>query len=569
MDRAAGNYDFEVDPENLNTTYGLIYRRVPEGAEVLDLGCASGNLALALEKRRGCRVLGVDLDRDAVAAASQKGVEAVIADVTRTPLAEVVAGRTFDRVVMADVLEHLADPGLLLSQVGSVLRPGGAVLVSFPNITHVDIQLMLAQGEWRYSPAGILDQTHLRFFTASSFSELALRHGFQVASVEEVTLPPLGTEVLLQGKALRLAQNAVGQVDGLSQGNPHSHTYQFVMELTRSDTERPLATPLAPKTARDSEPPELDFIVRTVPGREQLLREALYSLVSVEGARVRAIVVVHSDDPEQAERVRELAREYRDLLEAVEVIPVTGGLGCRGRPLNAGLAASRAEFLAFLDDDDVVYPTFAQRLVGRLREDRSLTVAYGHSQVVYGQLVDGRFQALHQGHQYAHPFDRAALFSDNYIPINALVIRAQAIREAGLQFDANLQIFEDWLFLCSLAARYQFAEVPQLVSEYRMREDGSNATAAIDERAGFVAREAIAAATAGMRVTVSGAELARLSIAYKEREAYFREESGRLQDQVASLQRTVRAVLGSRSWAVTRPLRRVMGSRLPDGESGP
>jgi methionine biosynthesis protein MetW len=563
MGSDAGNYDFKVDPDDVNSTYGLIYRRVPHGAEVLDLGCASGNLALSLEKGRGCRVLGVDLDPDAVAAASLKGIEAVIADVASSPLTEVVAGRTFDRVILADVLEHLVDPGQLLSQVLSVLRPGGAVLVSIPNITHVDVQLMLAQGEWRYAPAGILDQTHLRFFTAHSFSELALKHGFEVTSCEEVHRPSLGTEVLLQGQAFRLSAADVRMVEDLNRGNRFASTYQLVMELT----------PLSPATERvpilftntKTDLPTLDVIVRTIPGREHLLSEALYSLVAVSDAKVHAIVVAHAENPDESGPIVELSSHYRELLSAIEVIPVTGRVGFRGYPLNVGLEASHAEFVAFLDDDDVVYPTFAQRLVGRLRADASLALAYGRTQEVRGDVVEGRFRALRRGQIYGKEFDLAELFFENYIPINSFVVRREAIRQAELRFDPNLEIFEDWLFLCELAARYRFGYVSHLVSEYRIRDDRSNAMHSFQERSRDVAHEAIEDATSGMAVRISAKELAHYASVHRGLEVRLAEENLHLHREVERLGRALSSVLGSRSWALTRPLRRLLRSQLPEG----
>ncbi|EQD32065.1 Methyltransferase type 11, partial [mine drainage metagenome] len=149
MPSAAGKYDFEVDPSNRNSTYGLICDRVPEGSAVLDIGCSSGNLGLVLERLRGCRVLGIDIDRDAVAVARAQGLEAIVADLTREPAAVVVGERRFDVIILADVLEHLVSPASILAPVGALLNPGGRVLCSFPNITHVDVQVMLAQDEWR------------------------------------------------------------------------------------------------------------------------------------------------------------------------------------------------------------------------------------------------------------------------------------------------------------------------------------------------------------------------------------------------------------------------------------
>ncbi len=548
----AGSYDFPVDPDNLNTTYGLICHRVPTGSQVLDIGCASGNLALALERVRGCTVLGVDADRDAVAAAQAKGVMAICADVSSDRLDELLQGRQFDVVILADVLEHLVRPVDLLVKARSFLRPSGRALVSFPNITHIDVQLMLAQDQWRYMHAGILDQTHLRFFTLASFSELAVSAGYEVTGRERVTLASLQTEVLDQGRGLQLAAAEVTRLEELNRRNTNSHVYQYVLEL-RPAGPAILAQPPAQTEAVHSAPPHLDVIVRTIEGRLEFLKEALYSLAAVAEAHVHPIVVVHGPSAAHLERVQELVAHLEGLLPEVTVRSVTDGEGIRSRPLNVGLDLADGEYLAFLDDDDVVYPTFAQRLIGALRAEPALSVAYGQSQVVHGEVTEDGFRALRHGRRYASPFDRVRLFLENYIPINSYVARTAEVRSAAARFDESLPLLEDWAFLCQLAARAPFLYVPHVVSEYRMRADGSNATAAVGEPDWEAARTAVERGVAGQPIRVSGAELAAVA---RGRQA--------LQLDVQAARATLDQVLRSRSWKITRPLRRLMGSRLPE-----
>jgi methionine biosynthesis protein MetW len=561
MAPGVGSYDFAVDPDNLNSTYGLIYRRVPAQAEVLDIGCASGNLALALEKGKGCRVLGIDLDPDATAAAAAKGIEAIAADVTARPLDEIVSGRSFDVAILADILEHLATPAGLLAQVRRVLRPGGVVLVSFPNITHIDVQLMLAQGEWRYVPAGILDETHLRFFTLASFAEMAFASGYTVAGSDQVLVGPLGTEVLDSGRLLRLQPSEMSSLVELNRFNPDATVYQHVVELHPS-AELEIAGPrevessLSSATPPTGTKPHLDVIVRTIEGRLAYLKEALYSLVGVIGADVHAIVVVHGRSPSHLGQVEELTTHYRGLLTATTVTNPQAGMGFRGVPLNAGLALVDGEYVAFLDDDDVLYPTFAQRLVGCLEGDPSLTVAYGISQVVKGDATDDGFRPTSHSKQYDDPFDRARLFLENYIPINAYVVRVADLRRAEIRFDETLTVYEDWAFLCRLAAQFRFAHVGHVVSEYRMRSDDSNATSSASQQEWASARAAVAQRLAGQPVRITADELGQLAArdhglvaARKEADAYR-----------AQLER----VLVSRSWRLTRPLRRLLRSQLPE-----
>ncbi len=570
MPSDAGKYDFVVDPGNRNSTYGLICERVPEGAAVLDIGCSSGNLGLVLERVRGCRVLGIDIDRDAIAIARGKGIEAIVADLTQQPATTVVGGRLFDVVIVADVLEHLVTPAGILAPVGALLKPGGKVLCSFPNITHVDVQTMLAQDEWRTQPTGILDETHLRFFTQASFSELAFRCGYDVAAVERVTLPSLGTEVLDYGRRLGLRAPDLADLAAVAQrSNPNCEVYQYVFELRRSPEQIHLTTPLSLEATPGAtslpalEAGRLDVLVRTVEGRLGYLKDALYSLVGVSYPSLRAIVCVDSSSPTYADSVAELVGHLEGLLEVV-VSVVPPHQAQRGRPLNWGLDLATGEYISFLDDDDVYYPSFGERLIGCLQDHPEVTVAYGIGQVVRGEATETGFRALAHLKQYDEPFDRARLFLENYIPINTLVVRRAAIQAAGIRFDETLPVYEDWAFLRELAARFEFRFVDALVSEYRLRTDGSNAVPEGSEERWERAAAQVRQRYRAQLVRLPGEELASLAERARATDQRTRAELDALRRELAATQALNHRLLSSRSWKLTRPLRRLLGSELPE-----
>src|ERR1035437_7951102 len=135
----AGSYDFPVDLTNLGTTGALLARHIPAGASVLDVGCASGNLGAALIADRGCSVTGVDVNAEAVAAAQAKGIDAHVLDLQTTSLTELVGEHRFDRIILADVLGPRPAPARVGGGGGALLPARGGVLVSLPNVSHVDI----------------------------------------------------------------------------------------------------------------------------------------------------------------------------------------------------------------------------------------------------------------------------------------------------------------------------------------------------------------------------------------------------------------------------------------------
>lgn len=156
---------------------------------VLDLGCGHGFLAAEL-KKDGNRVTGVDalpetqqncvLDRYFTADLDH-GIDDVIAK---------LHGKVFDRVLLMDVLEHLKHPERLLLQCQDVVKPDGALLISVPNIANITVRLLLLLGKFNYTERGILDRTHLKFFTRKTARRILEETGYSIVE-EQTTVMPL------------------------------------------------------------------------------------------------------------------------------------------------------------------------------------------------------------------------------------------------------------------------------------------------------------------------------------------------------------------------------------------
>ncbi len=145
-------------------------RVIPAGARVLDVGCGGG-VNLAALVRAGCSGVGVEIDAGAASRARARGLTVYTGDVRDASFRERIAleqGR-FDVVVLADLLEHLERPEEVFLATAALLVPGGKVVVSIPNVAVWFQRLALLFGRWNYDETGILDRTHLRFFTKSSF----------------------------------------------------------------------------------------------------------------------------------------------------------------------------------------------------------------------------------------------------------------------------------------------------------------------------------------------------------------------------------------------------------------
>lgn len=215
------SYHAEIDESISNSSQVIALELVGEDKDVLDIGCAEGDLARALN-RRGCRVSGIEMDRDSAALAEADLVRLVIGDVGRLDLVETFGAGSFDAVVLGDVLEHLVDPDAVLRAAVPLLRPGGRIVISVPNVTHGALRLALLGGRWRYTAEGLLDRTHLRFFTRESFLEMVAAAGLRVVDLRGTILDPLNCEVVVAPEELP------GYTVEWVRRQPDALVYQFV-----------------------------------------------------------------------------------------------------------------------------------------------------------------------------------------------------------------------------------------------------------------------------------------------------------------------------------------------------
>ena len=229
-------YEAEIDLRNANTSHALMVELVGCDRRVLDVGCAAGDLGRVL-KRRGCRVAGVEADRAAADAAEKVLDEVLHGDVNDLDLVRHFGKESFDVVVFGDVLEHLADPVPVLRKVRPLLAAGGSVVASIPNVAHGAVRLALLKGDFDYRPLGLLDSTHLRFFTRASLHEVFREAGMVPVDVRRTTAGVFDTEI-----GLRQSDFEQGVVDAV-EGDPESTTYQFVLRAVPEDSPDAIGRP--------------------------------------------------------------------------------------------------------------------------------------------------------------------------------------------------------------------------------------------------------------------------------------------------------------------------------------
>jgi 2-polyprenyl-3-methyl-5-hydroxy-6-metoxy-1,4-benzoquinol methylase len=181
----------------------------PGPHSVLEIGCGSGATGLLLKNaKKAKRLVGVEVEPELANAAGTIFDQVICGNIEEIVLPD--GDASFDYVVCGDVLEHLRDPWRVLLRLHQLLKPRGFLVASIPNVRNrVVLQDLIFKGEWRYREDGILDSTHLRFFTKKSMRRLFEETGYRVAHIEHFRFGPKAT--ILNAAAFGLLEEFLAQ----------------------------------------------------------------------------------------------------------------------------------------------------------------------------------------------------------------------------------------------------------------------------------------------------------------------------------------------------------------------
>ena len=186
-------YAHEIDP-NGGSAAAVLARMVEPGQRVLELGTGPGTVTRILHSK-GCQVTGVEMDPETLATCAPFCERTVQANLEDPDWAAPLAGEEFDAVICADVLEHLRNPRPLLQQLHSFLKPGGSVLMSLPNASHLTVVASLLGGRFPYQKNGLLDHTHLKFYGREDLDALLRECGLLWQHWHTVQVDPAQAEL--------------------------------------------------------------------------------------------------------------------------------------------------------------------------------------------------------------------------------------------------------------------------------------------------------------------------------------------------------------------------------------
>ncbi len=153
----------------------------PNARRILDVGCGIGKLGSALKQKLNAEVWGVEYVSD-IASLAMERLDNVISGPIEDAITQ-LPDNYFDTIIFADVLEHLANPNKILVQIKEKLTPDGEIIASIPNVRFWPLIRNLIEGHWTYEESGILDFTHLRFFTLESMNDMFEKTGYKIITI--------------------------------------------------------------------------------------------------------------------------------------------------------------------------------------------------------------------------------------------------------------------------------------------------------------------------------------------------------------------------------------------------
>jgi 2-polyprenyl-3-methyl-5-hydroxy-6-metoxy-1,4-benzoquinol methylase len=225
-------YKIKLDSKQTSDARVIASQFIEDGAKVLDVGCACGDFGVFIVDEKKCKVFGMEYDKESISEAIKTGIFHQIHQVDlntfQTDSYPEYYG-FFDYITLLDVLEHTTNPQDSFLKLRPYLKNGGGCIVSLPNVAFGDIKISLLQDDFTYTDMGIMDKTHLRFFTHKTIADFFSNINFEVvecrAKVADITKP---------------SEDIPSRVKSFIKKDPHSYIYQYILKVRASNLSQEL-----------------------------------------------------------------------------------------------------------------------------------------------------------------------------------------------------------------------------------------------------------------------------------------------------------------------------------------
>jgi methionine biosynthesis protein MetW len=218
-----------LDPDDVGMKLSGL---VTHNSKILDVGCGTGVVTEIIKNQTSGTVIGIEPDTERLKLAIERGLTVYSGYLTSDFIKE---HAPFDFIVFADVLEHLPNPAEIVIIAKDGLRQGGSIIASVPNIAHWFVRMDLLFGRFNYQDCGIMDATHLRWFTRKTIREFFERLGFEITALEytvNICLPDYYKRTPWKWIPLKFRRRFVGNLAKLW---PALFGCQFIVRATLPD----------------------------------------------------------------------------------------------------------------------------------------------------------------------------------------------------------------------------------------------------------------------------------------------------------------------------------------------
>jgi len=391
----------------------IVKNKIPVG-KVLEIGCAGGATGKNLKERLPVQsYVGIDISPEAADIAKNNLDRVIVANIENTDLASehgLKAGE-FDLLLALDVLEHLYDPWDSLAELSYYVKPGGYVVASLPNIQNITIVQDLIKGNWQYQNAGILDATHLRFFTLETSQKMFSGAGLTIKSIEHVLNPALDMATVKESGNKYQQGNL--EIANLTKNELlHLFTYQYILiaqkasSLETADTASasgnvPQGDLLLPHFKQDNVVPQMTSIIILTFNQWEYTKKCVKSLRAQTPEPHEIIFVDNGSTDSTLKWLKELAKENKNY----KLIENKQNLGF-AKGCNQGIEASLGEFILLLNNDVVVAQGWLSGLLDCLQHAPHAGIVGPMTNNISGpqQVMDDSYRSVDDLEKYAANF---------------------------------------------------------------------------------------------------------------------------------------------------------------------
>ena len=417
----AANRNNPLNQSKRNSYYGfarpdviaaIIKNKLSTG-KVLEIGCAGGATGKAIKEKLPVQsYVGIELSQEAADIAKNHLDRVIVANIEETDLAEHgLKPGEFDLLLALDVLEHLYNPWDILAELSSYVKLGGYVVASLPNIQNINIVQDLIKGNWQYQDAGILDATHLRFFTFEASKKMFNGAGLTIKSIEHVINPPLDIEKLKESGNKFKHDNL--EITNLTKNDLiHLFTYQYIVVAQKAASTEALNTTsandatttgnlLLPHFQQANIVPGLTSIVILTFNQLEYTKKCVKSIRQYTPEAHEIIFVDNGSTDGTLKWLKKLVQE-NDNYKLIENKENHGfAKGC-----NQGIEASQGEFILLLNNDVIVAQDWLAGMLECLNNAPAAGIVGPMTNNISGnqQIVSDEYRSVNFLDKYAAQF---------------------------------------------------------------------------------------------------------------------------------------------------------------------